>query len=26
MSEQILKLIYDFTKDYYDPSSKQALD
>ena len=26
MSEQILKLIYDFTKNYNDPSSKQALD
>ena len=26
MSEQILKLIYDFTKDYNDPSSKIALD
>ena len=26
MSEQILKLIYDFTKDYNDPSSKLALD
>jgi len=26
MSEQILKLIYDFTKNYNDPSSKIALD
>ena len=26
MSEQILKLIYDFTKNYNDPSSKLALD
>ena len=26
MSEQILKLIYDFTKNYNDPSSKSALD
>ena len=26
MSEQILKLIYDFTKDYIDPSSKLSLD
>ena len=26
MSEQILNLIYDFTKNYTDPSSKMALD